>query len=67
MSIKTNQCKGVITMQLLLLLLGLTLLFPIYAYMCVFLGLHKSKRFQALAVSIYLTSYLITFTALIIN
>ena len=54
-------------MTLLLLLLGLTLLFPVYAYVCVFLGLHKSKRFQALAVSIYLTSYLVTLTALLIN
>ena len=67
MSTNTNQYKEVITMQLLLLLLGLTLLFPIYAYTCVFLGLHKSKRNQAIALSIYLTSYLITFTALIIN
>ena len=54
-------------MTLLLLLLGLTLLFPLYAYVCVFLGLHKSKKYQALAVSIYLSSYLITLTALIIN
>jgi hypothetical protein len=54
-------------MTLLLLLLGLTLLFPIYAYACVFLGLHKSKTNQVTAILIYLTSYCITFTALIIN
>jgi hypothetical protein len=54
-------------MTLLLLLLGLTLLFPLYAFACAFLGLHKSKRLQALAVSIYLSSYLVTFSALIIN